>query len=176
MDINSAINYSKIFLNNFINVQILKLGMASGDVTVFNQFKEDLGNKVFDLDGDTLKLALVTSVVTPAATTAGPHFGGTGTTNLATNEVTAGGNYTAGGVTLTSTTFNEATGTVTFDAADISITQAAGNPTNARWGIIYSDTDTNKRCIAFVDLGSDSDLSGGNFTITWNASGIFTLA
>lgn len=150
--------------------------MASGDVTVVAAFKEQFGQKIHDLDTDTYKIALITTSTTPTETTALPHFGGTGTTDWSTNEVSAGGNYSAGGPALTSNTWTLATATVTWDAADVSISQNASNPTNARWGIIYNSTDANKRVVAFIDLGSDRDLSGGDFTITWNASGIFTLA
>ena len=146
--------------------------MAAGDVTVFDQAGTDLGNKLYDMDTDTFKMALVTNVVTPTQGDAGPHFGGTGTTNYATNEVTAGGNYVAGGVTLTSVTWAMAAGVNKWDAADVSIAQHASNPTNARWGIIYDSTDVNKRAIAFLDLGAVKDLSAGLFTVTWAATGI----
>jgi len=146
--------------------------MAAGDVTVFDQSGTDLGNKLYDMDTDTFKMALVTSTVTPAQGDAGPHFGGTGTTDYSTNEVTAGGNYTAGGVTLTSVTWAMAAGVNKWDAADVSIAQHASNPTNARWGIIYDSTDVNKRAIAFLDLGAVKDLSAGLFTVTWAATGI----
>lgn len=149
--------------------------MASGDTTVVNQYKEDIGNEIMDMDGDVYKLGLVTSTLTPTAALATPHWGGTGTTNYATNEVTPGGNYAAGGPTLASVTWNESGGTVTWNAADVSILQHASNPTNARWAIIYNNTDVNKRVVAFVDLGSVRDLSGGDFTITWHVNGIFQL-
>lgn len=152
--------------------------MASGDVTVFTQAKVDLGNKIHNLGsgGDTLKLGLITSAVTPAETDAAPHWGGSGTTNYATSQVTAGGNYSSGGPSLANQSFAASGANAKFDADDVSIAQHASNPTNARWGIIYNSTDANKRALAFVDLGSARDLSGGAFTITWNASGIFTLS
>ena len=79
--------------------------MATVNVSVFNQFRADLGNKIHDLDSDVIKFALVTSAVVPSVGAALPHFGGTGTVNYATNECTPGGNYTAGGVTLGSVDF-----------------------------------------------------------------------
>lgn len=150
--------------------------MAKGDVGLFNQFKLDMGDKVHNLSTDTFKVGLVDSTVTPTATTANPTWGAAGSTNMATNEVTAGGNYVAGGNTLGAADhLTLSGGTATFDGSDISITQHASNPTNARWGIVYNDTATNKDAIGWVDLGSVSDLTGGDFTITWNASGIFAL-
>ncbi|MBP9870653.1 MAG: hypothetical protein KBC53_04035 [Nitrosomonas sp.] len=143
--------------------------MSAGAITFFNQFKVDLGNKIHDLDGDTFKLALVTSVVTPAASDAAPHFGGTGTTNYATNEVSAGGNYSAGGSALASVSFSDSGGTVSWKADKASIAYNASNPANARWGIIYNSTDANKRAVAILDLGAVLDLSKGPFEWRFNS-------
>lgn len=143
--------------------------MAAGDITFFDQFKVDMGNKIHDLDGDTFKVGFVTSTTTPAATAAAPHFGGTGTTNYATNEVSAGGNYSAGGPSLTSVAYALDGSTVDWDAQKISIAQHASNPTNARWGILYNSTDANKRAVAFLDFGSVRDLSAGLFEFKFNS-------
>ena len=137
--------------------------MAAGDVTLFNEFKEDVGQKVHNLSSDTFKLALVTNSVTPAATTADPRWGSGGTTET-------------GGPTIGSTTYSETAGVATFDGADNFIASNGSNPNNARWGIIYNDTSTGKEAVAFVDLGAVTDLTAGAFSITWNASGIFSLA
>lgn len=137
--------------------------MASGDITLFDQFGVDKGNKIHDLDGDTFKFGIIDSTLAPTDADAAPHWGGTGTTNEATNEVTAGGNYAAGGVTLTTTTFTNAAGVVSWKADKVTIAQHASNPTNARWGVIYNSTDANKRCVCFVDLGSVLNLTLGPF-------------
>lgn len=150
--------------------------MAAGDFTVFSQAKIDLGNKVFNLATDSVKFALVTAVVTPAEADAGPHFGGTGTTNYATNQVTPGGSYATGGPALTTKVFNASGANAKWDADDVSITQNVLNPTNARWAILYDDTDANKRAVGFLDLGVARDLTTGLFTVTWAAAGIFTLS
>lgn len=150
--------------------------MAAGDITLFNEFKEDVGQKIHNLSSDTFKLGLVTNAVTPAASTSDPRWGAGGGTNLSSSQVTPGGNYSSGGPTLASSTWSETSGTATFDAADVSIAQNASNPNNARWGIIYNDTSAGKEAVAFVDLGGVTDLSAGAFSITWNASGIFALA
>jgi len=139
--------------------------MASGDITFFHQFKVDLGNKIHDLDTDTWKVGLITSAVTPAAADAAPHWGGTGTTNYSTNQVTPGGNYATGGPSLTALAYTNSSGAVSWQAAKVSIASHASNPTNARWGIIYNSTDANKRAAAYVDLGSARDLTQGLFEI-----------
>ena len=143
--------------------------MAAGAITIAHQFKVDLGNIIHDMDGDTFKLALITSVVTPAASDAAPHFGGTGTTNYATNEVTSGGNYPAGGLALANVSFANSGGTVSWKADKASIAYNTSNPTNARWGIIYNSTDANKRVVAILDLGAVLDLSKGPFEWRFNS-------
>lgn len=150
--------------------------MAAGDVTVFSAAKVNIGLNVWNLETDVIKFALITSAVTPTETDAAPHWGGTGTTDFNTNEVTAGGNYTAEGNTLTTNVYVASGANAKFDADDVAIAQHASNPTNARWAIIYNSTDANKRAIAFLDLGSARDLTTGAFSVTWHANGIFTLS
>lgn len=137
--------------------------MAAGDIIPYHQFIIDLGNKVHDLDGATWKVGAITSAVTPAASDAAPHWGGTGTTNLSTNQVTPGGNYVNGGPSLSSVEFSNVAGTVSWKAGKISIAQHASNPTNARWLIVYNSTDTNKRCALIIDLGAVINLTTGPF-------------
>lgn len=150
--------------------------MAQGDVKWFAQGLHDLGNKIHDLDGDDWRLGIITSVVTPAVNTAAPHWGGTGTTNLATNQVATGGTSYTGPIVLTSEAWAlSATGGVS-DFADISLAQDASGFTNGRWGIVYNNTDVNKRAVAFIDLGSDRSLVAGPLAINMNASGVLSLA
>lgn len=149
--------------------------MAIGDFTWFNAAKLKLGLKKFELETDTLKLGLITSAVTPTATTADPCWGAGGTTNLSSSQVTPGGNYASGGPTVANNTFTESGGIATLDGDAVTIAQNASNPTNARWGILYSDTATNKDALGFLDLGGTVDLSAGGFSATPNASGIMYI-
>lgn len=155
--------------------------MAQGDITIFEEFLGTLGLGEFNLNTDTVKMGLIKSAANggddPAAGDADPGWSASRTTDFSAAEVTAGGNYSAGGPDITNT-YSEAAGTATFDGSDTSadIAQNASNPTNARWGILYDDTDTDKKAIAFIDLGSDFDMTTGDLDITWNASGIFTIS
>lgn len=60
--------------------------MASGDIVWFDQALLNLGEKVFDLSSDTLKLGIVKSAansgIDPAASTSDPCWGAGGSTNL----------------------------------------------------------------------------------------------
>lgn len=146
--------------------------MAAGDIIWFEQAFVDTDEGIHDKESDTFKYALADSTVTPTASLSDPRWGTGGGTDLSTNEVTAGGNYTAGGITIANPTATLASGKSRWDADDISILQDAGNPTDARWAYVYNDTDTGKRVIFAVDLGAVSDLTAGDFSNTWNANGI----
>lgn len=144
--------------------------MAQGDLSVFD---EALLNMLKDfVSTDNIKVALITNATVPAVGDTTPDLGDY-------TEVTAGGNYAAGGEALNTwgNMLSEAAGTVTFDDTDASVTwaQHASNPTNAYYAIIYNDTDAGDACIAFIDLGGAVDMTAGDLTITWDASGIFTV-
>lgn len=144
--------------------------MAAGDLVVFNEARGFLIDGGFE-STDTLKCALVTSATAPTASTASPTLSDF-------TEVAAGGNYTAGGTSLgdLGTAVTTSGGTATFDSStNPSWAQHASNPTNARYAIVYNDTDAGDRAIAYVDLGAVVDMTAGALTITWNPSGLFTV-
>ena len=150
--------------------------MAKGDFLYFNDFADDLGKKVHQLDTDTIKTALVTNVTVPSVTTAAPSWGAGGSTNFATNEV-SGTNYTAGGIDIAAT-FSTTGAVGTLDGAtNPAWTQNGAGPTDIRWGIIYNDTATNKDCIGFIDMGGGSDISlvDGNISYTFHTDGLGTI-
>jgi len=149
--------------------------MAQGDVVVFDDFLEYIlkGNaeNPFDFGAtpDTIKVAIVNNTIVPTATTADPCWGAGGTTNLSANEET-GGNFTAGGLVCASIAVTNNGGVIELDMGDPATwDQNASNPTSCYYGIIYSDTATNKNCIGFVDLGGVFDATTGDLTITWGA-------
>lgn len=145
--------------------------MARGDMTVFDEAK------AYMIDGDwtstdTIKCAVLDNTTTPTAGDTTPALGDY-------TEVGTAGTYTAGGTSLGSlaTLVTEAAGTMTFDSTtNPSWAQNASNDTDAYWGLIYNDTVVGDPAIAFVDLGGPVDMTAGDLTITWNASGIFTIA
>lgn len=149
--------------------------MANGDIKWISGGLLALGTKVHNLASDTLKVGFVTSAVTPAIADTDGRWGAGGSVNYSTNEVTPGGNYTTGGVTLASVTFTNVGNVPTLRATDISIAQHASNPTNARWGILYNDTDASKRALAFLDFGSARDMTAGAFTFNFGGAGTDVL-
>ena len=145
--------------------------MARGDVVVFDEAKAKM------LDGDWASTdhfycAICDNTATPAAGTATPVIGDF-------TQVGTSGTYAAGGTDLgeLSALVTEADGTMTFDSAtNPTWAQNASNDNDAYWGIIYNYTNAGKDALAFVDLGGPVDMTAGDLTVTWNASGIFTIA
>jgi hypothetical protein len=150
--------------------------MATGDVKWFAQGVLDLGNKIHNLASDALQLGIVTAATVPSMSTAGPHWGGTGTTNFATNQVGTGGGYT-GPITLASVTWTNVSGVLTLRATDVVIPQNASGFSNGAYGIIFNNTDANKRAIAYVELSAagTSSIVSGSLTIDWQGAGTDVL-
>lgn len=145
--------------------------MATGTIKWFAQALLDLGNKIHDMDGDTLKMAIVSSATVPSLSTAAPHYGGTGTTNFATNAVATATAWT-GPVTLASKTWSLVSNVPTFRADIVTVAQDASGFTNGAYGIIYNDSDANKRALGFVELSSAGTASivSGSLSIDWSGA------
>lgn len=146
--------------------------MATGDVKWFQQGLLDLGNKIHNLSADSFVLGIVTSATAPTMATAGPHWGGTGTTNFASTQVGTGGGYT-GPIALANVTWTIVSGVPTFRADDVVIPQNASGFTNGAYGIIFNNTDANKRALGFVELSAGGTLSivSGSATVDWQGGG-----
>ena len=120
-------------------------------------FKSEILQEGHQLATDTIKLALFTSSATLGAST---------TAYSTTNEVSGTG-YTAGGVTLTSTTVSTSGTTAFFDADDPEFTSASFT---ARGALIYNSSNSDK-AIAVLDFGGDFTVSSGTFKIVFPAAG-----
>jgi hypothetical protein len=137
--------------------------------TKYQQFVDDLANKVHDLIGtdDTLKVAL--SNTTP---------------NVATHnvladvsEISAGHGYSAGG-SDTQNDGSESGGTVTVTGVDVVFTASGGTIGPFRYVILYNDTPTSPAdpLIGYWDYGSSITLNDGEtFTVDFGSS-LFTIA
>lgn len=145
--------------------------MASGDITVFQEAMAKM------LDGDWASTdhfycAICDNTTTPTAATATPVLGDF-------TEVGAAGTYVAGGTDLGTLAdlVTQSAGTMTFDSAtNPTWAKDASNDSDAYWGIVYNYTDAGKDALLFVDLDGPVDMTAGDLTITWNASGLFTIS
>ena len=128
----------------------------------FNSFVEALAEGTHNLGADTLTIAL---------TNTAPVAGNTVLANI--TEIS----YTnVSSRVLTSVTSAQTGGTYTLDAADLVLT-ASGTVPTFRYVVLYNDTATSDELIGYYDYGSAVDLlNGETFTITFDASGILTLA
>jgi len=126
-------------------------------------------NKEVDFDTDTIKVALLTSSYTPNQDTH-DYFN-----DVSTYEVTGTG-YTSGGITLASktATYDSATNVIVLDAADVTWSSST---ITARYAVVYDSTGTasTSALIGYVDFGSDQSSTNGNFTITWDSTGIVRI-
>ena len=126
-------------------------------------------NKEVDFDSDTIKVALLSSSYTPDQD-AHDYLN-----DVSSFEVSGTG-YTAGGNTLGSktATYDSANNVVILDAAD---TTWSSSTITARYAVVYGSTGTasTSPLIGYVDFGSDQSSTNGNFTITWDSTGIVRI-
>lgn len=144
--------------------------MATGDIKWFQQGLLDLGNKLHNLSSDVLMLGIVTTTTVPTMATAVPCWGAAGTTNFSTNQVTTAGGYT-GPITLASVTWALQGGLPTLRATDIVIPAHASGFTNGAYGILYNNTDANKRCLGYFELSSTGTTTIASGSLTLNFQG-----
>jgi hypothetical protein len=127
-------------------------------------------NKEIDWDSDTIKVALLSSSYTPNQDTHDYYD------DVVANEVTGTG-YTTGGNTLASKTitYDGTNNVIILDAADVTWSSST---ITARYAVVYNDSGASnaaKALIGYVDFGSDQSSTNGNFTITWDSTGIVRI-
>lgn len=139
-------------------------------LTLYNQVSEMLTNGWVDFDADTIKLALVTSAYTFSAEH--DEWADASASEL------VDASYTAGGVALTGKSLTRSGTTTTFDATDTTFSALSGT---FRRGILYASKTVGGKTnpviasILFDSTPGDIVLSGIDFTVVWNASGVFTV-
>lgn len=148
--------------------------MAAGETYWFvGYLKKVFENGIANFSGspNTLKCALIKSAANgghdPSIADAHPTWGASGTTNLSAAEITAGGNYTAGGEEVASPVVTIVGDVLQLDWGNPPTwSQDAANPTNARWAIFYDNTTPNKEAVCFYDLGTDRDMTSGELQLS----------
>jgi hypothetical protein len=134
----------------------------------FNQFVEDLAEKVHNLGADTLKVALTNT--TPV---------NTNTILADITQIANGNGYTTGGTQTVISSSAQTSGTYKLVLADVVFTAAGGSMGPFQWSVLYNDTPTSPAdpLILFWNYGSAITLLTGE-TFTWDAdatTGIGTL-
>ena len=132
--------------------------MAFTGNAMCTSFKVELMQAVHNFTtgtGNTFKLAMYdNSASFTAATTA----------YTATNEVTASGDYVAGGGALTNVTPTSSGTTAFTDFADLSFTSAT---ITAYGAMIYNDTAAGNPSVCILDFGGAKTSTSGTFTIVF---------
>lgn len=148
--------------------------MAAGNWVVFGHALEQLLEANLDLDSSSWRMVLVTSGWTPS------QANDDAWSDISANEVAAGGGYSTHGKALTVTS-TRSSNVVTFDCDDQSWTSST---ITAKYAVIVKDADANAAlaagdiplCYVNLDTGGGSlSSSSGTFSVTINASGVFTV-
>jgi hypothetical protein len=123
-------------------------------------FKVQLLNGLQNFSANTFKIALYTSSATLDANT---------TAYTTSNEVATGGNYVAGGNTLSVTTTPTDGGSGTTAYIDFADTTWSAATITARGALIYNNSQANS-AVAVLDFGSDKTSTDGDFTVQFPAA------
>lgn len=117
--------------------------------TKYHCFVEDMAEKVHNLGSDVLKVAL-----TNTAPNVSTH---TGLANI--TEIAAGNGYTAGGNQATQISSSQSSGTYSLSLGDPATWVASGGTIGPfRYAVLYNDTSTGDRLIAYWDYGQSITL------------------
>ena len=147
---------------------------APSAITLYNSFKEYLGDGTFDMNSNSFVCTLHTSTYTPALTHA--------VSADLTNEVANSNGYTTNGFALTSPTFTQTSGTAAWKTGNNPSWTGATAGFVARYAIFRAAGTLNARVnplIGYMLLDSaPADVSfavGNTVTISMHTNGWFTL-
>ena len=146
---------------------------------LFSQFKLDTqkGNhNMSSTTAGTFKCALLSAVGTMTALNVSKYSDLAGVS--ATEVSSSGTGYTTGGADISAgMTVTQSSGTITVTS---STNPSWGSATFSAVGAIILDTvftiTGSASLVAYLDFGGTKTVTSGTFTITWNASGIYTIA
>lgn len=136
-------------------------------MSFFNDYKEQIGLAIHNMNTATFKLCLTNNANAPVATNAV-------LTDL--TQIGAGNGYTAGGNTIANTAWSEnPAGTGEFVGDDTTFTASGGTMATFRYVALYNDTAASDNLIGWWDYGSDVTLNDGDqFTVNFGTN-ILTL-
>lgn len=131
----------------------------------FNQFVEDLAEKVHNLGSDQLVVALCAAGNAPVATNSV-------LTDLVTISYT---NLSSRNITTTSS--SQASGTYKLVLQDLTLTASGGAVAAFQYVVIYNDTSASDSLIGWYNYGSALTLANGeSLTIDFDGTnGVFTI-
>ncbi len=153
--------------------------MAWSNSKIFSAFITDALNNLaaFDLDGDTITVALFDNTITPSQTVTSANTAyGAGV--YASGGVSDASGWPAAGRNLATVTSTFSSNVFTFDAADTVSANATTTLTNAYGCLVYENSlgsPVADQGMSFNYFGGANSVVAGTFTIVWNSSGILAL-
>lgn len=154
------------------------MGVTTGSFRLYDSFRENIGNAIFDLDLNGFKVTLHSSA-----------YGASDTVNLSSDsiytdlsdELTTAIGYTNGGQTLTNVAWVKAGAVVTFSCDDP--VWASTGALTAHYFVVRSVETVSGKVEPLVGVGYLDNFpqdvtatSGNNLTISMSVSGLFTLS
>lgn len=132
--------------------------------TKFQPFVEKLAEKTFNLQSDTLKVALTNSAPSAA--------------NSQLSDITEISYTNCSARTLTVSASSQTSGTYKLVIADLVLTASGGTVGPFQYVVIYDDTATNDELICYFNYGSALTLQDGDtFTIDFDGTnGLLQIA
>lgn len=154
--------------------------MAKGTLKVFHAVNDYIEDQDIQWDVDQFAMAILSdSIVDLLPTETNPALGSTNC-----NEVSAGGNYAAGGVNLTLDNTDSGgvrtikLNTTTHPSGLVTVLNDPANPTNAKTALVYDKdaTTPTDAAVAYVDLTEDGgttavDMTGVDLEVTFGTGG-----
>ena len=139
----------------------------------YDEFPLHFGQANINLASDTFKLELYNS-------THSFDKNNQNRSQISANALATGNGYTNPGQDLSTVSWTEAAGTATFNADDVVWNAVGGSIGPAAHGVLYDDdalTPAADLLAYSIDFDGDQTAGDGTpFQVTWNASGIFTVA
>jgi len=139
--------------------------MAEGDITIYNNFKEQLMLATMDMDSHSFKIILMTGY-TPDIDADQAYA------DVSADEYGTGSGYTANDATLdnVSVTQDDANDRALWDADNETwASLGALTPATPSHAVIFNDDHASDALVCYVELGSTAT-NGGNYTIQWSAA------
>jgi hypothetical protein len=150
---------------------------AAGKWKLYDKAKLHLADGTFDMDNASLGLKMALFLSTSNCNTLTHEVYGD-----LTNEHSNANGYLTGGSALTSETWLNSSGTITFDCDNV-VWTASGGSITARFAVIYCDATVNSVvkpllavCLLDTAPADVTATTGNTLTVAINASGVFTLS
>lgn len=134
------------------------------------------GSVAFDLDADSIKVALFNNTITPDNSVLLAASGYNAGVWLAAAEVSDAAEWPATGEILANASVAQSGTTITFDADDVVSTGSSATLADVHGGLVYDDTIAADPGICYNYFGGAQTVTDGVMTIQWAGAGIASFS